>query len=249
VFVLHVAGAKHWVVREPVLADPLPRQHSTVDAAGAQPVLFEADMTPGDALYLPRGFVHSAAAQEGLSLHLTIGILATTVHDVLAEVLHAADGDAMFRRCLPAGWAFDDERATGAVKGALADLADWLARVDPGDLAGRLRARFVADRTPVLTGQLLEVAALADLDDATLVRRRPGTIATLTPGEPLRLTLGDRILALPAALEPAVRHLTDGHPHRVGDLADLLDAPSRLVLARRLIREGALVTGVAPGDG
>ena len=251
VFVLQVAGAKHWMVREPMLVDPLPGQHSAPDDAAAQRVLFEADMARGDALYLPRGFVHSAAAQEGLSLHLTVGILATTVHDVLAEVLALADGDAAFRRMLPAGWAFDGERATGAVKGALADLADWLGRVDPGQVAGRLRDRFVAHRAPVLTGQLLELAALDTVGDGTVVRRRAGTIAALMPGgpggEPLRLALGDRTLALPAALEPAVRRLTDGRAHRVGDLADLLDGPSRCVLVRRLVREGALVTGAAGG--
>jgi hypothetical protein len=215
-------------------------------------------MAPGDALYLPRGFVHSAATQEGVSLHLTVGILATTVHDVLVEVLALADGDATFRRSLPAGWAFDGERAAGAVKGALADLADWLGRVDPGAVAANLRDRFVAHRAPVLTGQLLEVAGLGGLDDATVVRRRVGIVADLTPAapspdgrapEPLRLALGDRTLALPAALEPAVRRLTDGRPHRVGDLADLLDGPSRLVLARRLVREGALVTGAGGGPG
>jgi JmjC domain len=255
VFVLQVAGAKHWVVREPVLADPLPRQHSEQETAAAQPVLFEADMVPGDALYLPRGFVHSATAQEGVSLHLTVGILATTVHDVLAEVMALADDDPAFRRMLPAGWAFDGERATGAVKAALGDLVDWLSRLDAGDVAARLRDRFVANRVPVLAGQLLEVAGLGAIDDGTVLRRRVGTIATLTPGgpggEPLRLVLGDRTVSLPAALEPAVRRLTDGRAHRVGDLTDLLDGPSRLVLARRLVREGALVTSpdAAPGDG
>lgn len=255
VFVLQVAGTKHWVVREPVLADPLPRQHSDRAVADAQPALFEAGMAPGDVLYLPRGFVHSAAAQEGVSLHLTVGILATTVHDVLAEVLALADGDPGFRRSLPAGWAFDAERAAGAVKGALAELAGWLGRLDPGDVAGRLRERFVAGRAPVLAGQLLEVAALGAIDDATVARSRGGTIAALAPGgaagEPLRLVLGDRTVSLPAALEPALRRLMDGRPHRVGDLADLVDRPSRLVLVRRLVREGALVTGpgAGPGDG
>ena len=28
-------------------------------------MLFDAELTPGDVLYLPRGFVHSAAAQQG----------------------------------------------------------------------------------------------------------------------------------------------------------------------------------------
>jgi lysine-specific demethylase/histidyl-hydroxylase NO66 len=47
---------------------------------------------------------------------------------------------------------------------------------------------------------------------------------------------------VPAAVEPAVRRLLDGAAHRVGDLADMLDPPSRIVLVRRLVREGALRT-------
>jgi hypothetical protein len=242
VFVLQVAGTKRWVVREPAVVAPLPHQRSDHGAAASRPVLFETEMRPGDALYLPRGVVHSAAAQEGVSLHLTVGILATTLHDVLRELVDLAGDEQAFRTSLPAGWPFDDDLAAGTVKDVVAELADWLGRIDPAEVAGRLRDRFVADRSPVLDGQLLELATLDRVDDGTVVRRRTGTVGRLAPDPDggLRLTLGDRFLVLPAPLEPAVRRLTDGAPHRVGDLADLLDGPSRLVLARRLIREGAL---------
>ena len=250
VFVLQVAGTKHWVVREPMLDIPLPRHVSDHGAAAARPVLFEADLAEGDALYLPRGVVHSATAQEGVSLHLTLGVLATTTHDVLRAVLDAAADDVAFRRSLPPGWPYDDDLAGRAVKGIVADLVDWLGRLDPATVAATLRDRFVANRTPVLDGQLHEVLALGTVADATVVRRRAATILHLArDGDALRLTLGDREVVLPAPLEPAVRRLTDGAPHRVGDLADLLDGPSRLVLARRLIREGALRTGGPGGDG
>jgi hypothetical protein len=56
----------------------------------------------------------------------------------------------------------------------------------------------------------------------------------------LELTLGDRFLTLPSACEAAVGRLLAG-PVEIGDLADLLDEASRLVLARRLVREGLLV--------
>jgi hypothetical protein len=260
VFVLQVAGTKRWVVREPVVDTPLPRHVSDHQLAAAQPVVFEAELRAGDAMYLPRGFVHSAAAQEGVSLHLTLGILATTVHDVLRQVIDMAGDDVAFRRSLVPGWPYDDATAAGAVKAAIADLVDWLGRVDPGEVSAQLRERFVTNRTPLLDGQLLEIAALDDVDDDTVVVRRPGTIGSLTldppaadPGDDgevrLRLTLGDRQVVMPAALEPAVRRLTDGAPHVVGDLADLLDGGSRRVLVRRLIREGALRTSVPPVDG
>jgi len=238
------------VVREPAVDTPLPRQRSNHAAAALQPVLFEAELTPGDVLYLPRGVVHSAAAQQGVSLHLTLGILATTAHDVLAALVDAAAEDATFRRSLPAGWPYDDVLAAGAVKDVVAELADWLGRVDPAALAAGLRDRWVSNRGPVLAGQLGEILALPALDDATVVRPREGTIARLDPADGrLRLTLGDRAVVLPAPLEPALRRLLDGPALRVGDLADLLDEPSRLVLVRRLIREGALRTGAPGADG
>jgi bifunctional lysine-specific demethylase and histidyl-hydroxylase NO66 len=252
VFVLQLAGTKHWTIREPTVELPLPRHASDHEAAAAQPVLFEADLHPGDTLYLPRGFVHSAAAQQGVSLHLTIGVLATTAHDVLRELVEAAGDDAAFRRNLPAGWPYDEGTATAVVKAVVADLADWLERAEPADVAVRLRDRFVANRTPLLAGQLLEIAELDRVDDATVVRRRPGTIATIAipPGDThLRLTLGDRRIVMPAGLETVVRRLLDGESHRVGDLADMLDAGSRLVLVRRLIREGALRTSSPAADG
>ncbi len=260
VFVLQVAGNKHWVVREPVVDTPLPRHPTDHGAAAAQPVLFEVDLRPGDALYLPRGYVHSAAAQQGVSLHLTLGVLATTVHDVLRQLVDMAGDDVAFRRSLAPRWPYDGDAATAAVKAAVADLVDWLGHVDAADVAGRMRDRFVSNRTPLLDGQLLELAGLDDVDDDTVVVRRSGTIGSLTldppAGDPradgevrLRLTLGDRQVVMPAALDPAVRRLTDGAAHRVGDLADLLDQGSRRVLVRRLIREGAVRTHPPGADG
>lgn len=248
VFVLQVSGTKSWVVREPLIERPLPRHRCDHAAALGQPVVSELDLRPGDALYLPRGFVHSASTQRGLSLHLTIGLLGATVHDILGLLVDRAAEDERFRRLLPLGHPFDHDVARQAVEAAVADLVDWLGTVDPAEVATTVSERFVARRAPSLDGQLLELARLDDLDDATVVVRRSGTSHALrVEDEGLVLILGDRRLSLPAALEPAVRRLSDGAARPVGDLADLLDASSRLVLVRRLVAEGLLVTG--PPDG
>ena len=242
VFVLQVAGTKHWVVRTPVVSAPLPHHRSVRELAAVQPVLFETDLGPGDALYLPRGVVHSAAAQEGTSLHLTLGVLATTAHDVLRRVIDRAGDEAVFRTSLPAGYPFERDTAVRAVKTAVADLIGWLERLDPGDVADEMSEQFFARRTPLLGGQLAELAALDRIDDATVVRPRAAGGVGLRRADDggLRLVLGDRRVILPGVLEPAVRRLLDSGPVRVGDLADLLDADSRRVLVRRLVREGVL---------
>jgi hypothetical protein len=138
-----------------------------------------------------------------------------------------------------------------SVKSALSDLIDWVERLDPGDVADEVSEQFFARRTPQLDGQLAEITALDQIDDATVVRCRARGAVSIGHADDgrLRLTLGDRRLILPAALEPAVRRLLEGSPVRVGDLADLLDSDSRRVLVRRLVREGVLRTAAGAGTG
>jgi len=240
-------GHKHWRVSAPVVDAPLPRHRSSREAASAQPVLFEADLTPGDCLYLPRGFVHAATAQQGVSLHITVGVHAVTAHDVLTVVVARAGEHPAFRASLPAGFASpgDGSKAlVGAVEACLAEALAWLPGVDASAIAEGLRQRFWAQRLPVLEGQLLQLADLDRLDDDAVVGRRPGSICELDVGgadaKLIRLLLGDRVLVVPRALEVALRRLLDGSLRPVSALADLLDAPSRLVLVRRLVREGVV---------
>ena len=241
VFVLQVHGSKAWIVREPVLANPLPHQHSNHEEAAAQPVLFEAELEPGDCLYLPRGFVHSARAQREASLHLTLGVLATTAHDVAQELLErAVASDVGLRRAIPA--LGTGEVTADDVKGVIAELISWLERCDAAEVATALQAQR-PKRVASLTGQLRELVALDAVDDATVVRLRPFTSFDLEiEGDELVIALAGRTLRMPAALQAPVDVLIDGSPRAVSDLAQWLDGPSRLVLVRRLIREGVLVT-------
>ncbi|ERK70408.1 cupin family protein, partial [Leifsonia aquatica ATCC 14665] len=113
VFVLQIAGEKHWRIHEPVHTDPLRDQpwtdHRTAVAARAQetPAIDET-FRPGDALYLPRGWIHSATALGELSIHLTVGVAAYTRTDIVeAAVATAADVPSL-RASLPLGFDPDD---------------------------------------------------------------------------------------------------------------------------------------------
>jgi hypothetical protein len=241
VFVLQVHGTKHWVLREPLVQDPLARQRSAHEAAAHQPVLEELDLEPGDCLYLPRGTIHSAAAQRGASLHLTVGVLATTVTDLARRILDHLEADPALRRALPVGYAQDARSARAAVGDVAATLIRALEALDVEAVAGELVASSARRRGPLLEGMLVDLVHLDGLDDSTWVRRRPDLRARPVPdGSVLRLDLADRVLELPLPLSTALERLLDGAAHQVGSLADLLDASSRAVLVRRLIREGVL---------
>jgi lysine-specific demethylase/histidyl-hydroxylase NO66 len=241
VFVLQVAGSKEWTIHPPVLENPLPSQPWTRHKADPPPPCLSVDLQAGETLYVPRGFLHSARAQKDLSAHLTVGVLCQTWHDVMREVVAGSSGDVTFRRALPAGYADDEETFAKDVDATVGQLRQWLDTVDAQAVASTVVRRFWSSRSALLDGHLRQLLHLDDLTDGSTVRRREGAICHLwTEGDQLVVLLGDRRLRMPAALEPALRRIAGGQRFSVNGLADLLDEPSRMVLVRRLIREGLL---------
>lgn len=241
VFVLQVAGAKRWAVHPPVLELPLRSQPWKASMGPPADPLLDAEIHAGDAMYVPRGFPHSALAQDGVSVHLTIGVLAWTGDDVARELVRRAAEHLPLRRPLPVGFADDEDAATAAVAGAVADLREWLDTVDPKPVAQTLARHFWSTRPAVLAGHLQQLVLAEELDDRTVVRKRPVAVCELsTAAGRLEVLLADRVLRMPAELEPALRLLATGEPSRVSDLEALLDIQSRHVLVRRLVREGLL---------
>jgi bifunctional lysine-specific demethylase and histidyl-hydroxylase NO66 len=251
VFVLQVHGRKLWQVWDAAVPYPLPHQRRLPPGAEAPagPPLVDAELAPGDCLYVPRGFRHAARTAETASLHLTVGISTLNWNEVLREVVELATEEAWFRAGLPPGFA-DDPAALGvSLAERVAELRRFLDKVDLDQVAGRAARRFWAGRAPLLRGQLQQLLALDELDDTTVVRRRPGVVCRLeVGGDRLTLLLGDRELAMPARLAPAVRQVLATGSFAVGDLAGLLDGSSRLVLVRRLVREGLLEGMPKPAD-
>lgn len=227
VIVLQVTGSKAW------------------DIEGLGPVT----MDPGDVCYLPMGTHHAAAAQDAPSLHITLGLLRVTVGDLVRRALTGedAEGTGGFddKTPLPLGYARPERQSTAVavVRDALEQAAAALLSLDPERVADAEATRARRRRAPHLTGQLRAVLALDQLGLDSVVVCRPDQAARLLP-EPaadgrIVLELADRELRLPAVGRPAVERLLAGDPVAVGDLPGI-DPESRVVLARRLVREQLL---------
>jgi bifunctional lysine-specific demethylase and histidyl-hydroxylase NO66 len=248
VFVLQVAGEKHWAVHEPVHVDPLRNQpwtdHSQAVAAAARdkaPVIDEV-LRPGDALYVPRGFLHSAKALGGVSAHLTVGLHTMTRYLLVQELAALAADEAALRAALPLGFDPGDPSQVGAVLPEVADLfVKQIQSTSPDELAARLRRRTWSANRPAPLAPLAHAASIASLAVGTTVRLRAGLRCRVVPGDPVVLQLPDRTITLPASTANAVAELCSGADHKVGDLPGL-DESDQLVLVRRLLTEAVLVT-------
>jgi lysine-specific demethylase/histidyl-hydroxylase NO66 len=241
VFVLQIGGRKRWQVFDCLKEAPLPTHRSPqIDDPG--PPTLETDLGPGDCLYVPRGWLHEAESLDETSVHLTVGILAHTWKDLFQDVLAGLDEDVRYRESLPIGFAEDPATLADALAERIEQVKRWLDGVDPATAGRALAERFWRTRTPLLVGQMEQLARLDTLSDESIVRRRPGCVCRLSveeDSERLTLLLGDRELKLPLDLEPLLRSLLAAEEASVSELTEL-DAESRLVLVRRLIREGVL---------
>jgi lysine-specific demethylase/histidyl-hydroxylase NO66 len=250
VFVLQVDGSKRWRIHPPVLTDPLEKQSwggrsDEVAATAAGEPALDIVLAPGDALYLPRGWLHSAEAQGTRSLHLTVGVRALTRYAVVEELLALAAADGRLRATLPFGVDVSDPDAIEPeLTETVEALRDWLAAVPPAEVAERLRARDWPASRPAPLGPLAQLDFAAGLgpDDEIVVRDGLRWLLSDPDEDRVVLRLTGRTLRFPAICAPALRAALGGEPQRVGDLP-LDDDHDRLVVARRLLTEG-LVTPV-----
>jgi len=248
VFVLQVDGSKRWRVHPPVRPDPLERQawggHADEVAATAEgPAALDVVLAPGDALYLPRGWLHSAQAQGERSLHLTVGVRALTRYALVEELLALAADDVRLRATLPFGLDVTDADAIEPeLTETVAALRAWLRTVAPAAVADRLRDRAWPSARPAPIGPLAQLDFAERLTPDDRIAVRDGLRWQLVEDGPehvvVRLT--GRTLRFPGYCAPALGIALGGAALRVGDLP-LDDDADRLVLSRRLLREALVV--------
>jgi hypothetical protein len=227
VLVLQVTGSKQWNIGG----------------------LGDVTIAAGDVLYLPAGTRHAARTATGPSLHITLGLLTTTMRDVLRRAVDGIDDDVLDRP-LPIGY------PTAAIETTAVPLAQALDAVirhfgdlDAAVLTEREIARRNRRRRRRWTGRLGVVVDPSTVSSTTLVERRQPFTLTIDERDADRVVLrvADRVLRLPAIAADALRCLQTTDGTRVGDLPGL-SADDRHTLVRRLVREGVIGLAVI-GDG
>jgi lysine-specific demethylase/histidyl-hydroxylase NO66 len=229
VLILQVAGEKRWLLYDPLLELPLKHQRYSRALGDHGEPTDDLVLKAGDSLYLPRGWLHQAETSATDSLHVTIGIAPHTWLDAARAALEACEDEPAFRR--------------GVEHGAADGLVDALgAQLDLELVEQRRRRRFVESRRPIREDSLSQFRALERLDAGTLLERRETVIADLDE-RPDRLTLifEGREMRFPPRASAEVRACYQSdEPFRAEDLPGDLDSEGRLVLVRRLVREGFL---------
>jgi lysine-specific demethylase/histidyl-hydroxylase NO66 len=251
VFVLQVAGHKRWRIHEPVVLNPLPDQpweqhRAAVSARAEEQPQLDVVLEPGDALYLPRGYLHSADALGEISIHLTVGIHPVTRQHLVQQLVARARDDPALRASLPMGVDLGDSdvlapelAATVSALAAHLGSAAGSAAVDA--VAGAIADELDAQTRAAPLGPLAQLQAAESIGSDTALRMRARLRCRITRrGGDLQLRLLDKTVELVAADENAVKAVLTGEVLTPASLPGL-DADEQLALARLLLREGVLV--------
>jgi len=191
VFVIQIAGQKRWQIRQPVLSLPLRTQpweqrRAAVAEAGQEKPLLEVTMSPGDVLYLPRGYLHAATALGEISTHVTIGIHAWTRHHLLERLITYAVArladDPEVRRSLPisadAGHA--DRVPAADFESVRERLIAVLAGATPADALPQTELAHRAAQRAGPVAPIASVVAAGALGPDDILTLRPHLAAVLT---------------------------------------------------------------------
>ncbi len=149
VYAVQAEGTKTWYVYEN--RSPTPIHHPRFEAGLGQAhhdrakdeVMMEVQMTPGDLLYLPRGWYHDALADDGGTMHIAFGAVYMVGLDVVGFLHERLMSEPEVRTDLPRG----DVDEGRALADYLAELGDRIAAVlrDPKTVA---RIRELQRGTP-----------------------------------------------------------------------------------------------------
>jgi lysine-specific demethylase/histidyl-hydroxylase NO66 len=244
VFALQVEGEKTWRVYEsradaPVTPLPPGDEVEKWLTASRGKVLFEADMKPGDVLYLPRGQYHDALTGAHASLHVTFGVTPPTGLALFKLLESAVTGESAFRQYLP------DARDEAALRERLAALAERIKTV----LTSPAFATDVLNHQRSLAGAKAEYELPAQppakwyqiASRAQVMRRDSGYVAVTQQGE---VALG--------STHPTVEWILKQKLFSLGDAlarhANMDAAELRSVLAK-LIAAGVIVETELRSDG
>jgi lysine-specific demethylase/histidyl-hydroxylase NO66 len=246
-----VSGEKHWAVHRPVREhpradEPWSGRRAAVGTRAREKPVIDVTMRPGDALYLPSGWLHSAVAGPGTSIHLTIGVAALTGADVVRELVAELSRRPELRAPLPlnvsdAGPDVLADAVRNITSAFTRSLEAHAATDGAARTAGAVRRSFERMVRPEPVAPLATVNVADDLSPKAVVRMRDGLAAQVeVDANGVHLAAAGVGLRLPAECETAVRALASGERLRAGALPELDEADS-LVVTRRLLRSGMLV--------
>ncbi len=235
VFILQVSGRKTFNFYSSVTRFPISANRFNRDVHAIGEKTEEIQLGAGDTLYIPRGFVHDAVADnEEPSLHVTVGVYPVLLHTLVEEVMQIAqESDPRLRRAISQPLWLQNEHPTNTIRLIKEVIQDQLTESAFTEALERLRDEFVLDTTMDCQGALSASATTELIADSVLIINHGSVLNVHSEGAQLTLHSFGQITEFKEPLSSAVHWLLQRDKVVLRDIPDL-ELEQQLALAQRL---------------
>ena len=236
---MQLQGSKTWKIYAPEIISPLISREVKRSELGT-PVK-EVTLQAGDFLYLPRGCIHEGVASAETSLHLSALIRIYSWLDLITAALEdASRSEKELRLALTPGTLLEKKTAediTEQFQQIIGKLPHWL---HPEQGLKMIEKRFLMEQQPLPDSRFTDLSGLDLISLNTSVFRHAGTLCSVSHDtENAEITFCRNFVKAPLSVLPAFEFIAEKQEFTVSELPDLSDH-SKIVLTRRLVREGLL---------
>lgn len=236
VFVLQVSGTKTWNLYGFEKELPTKNQGFVSKGYTKEPEQ-TLQLSPGDFLYLPRGYVHDAVADDGISAHITIGILSFTWARYFSELLTQLENEKTFREAVPF-WSANLDTAIREKTGLLKEAIDRLVAADALQKLNDQYQRMQPQPVHGYFNSLLQLNELAP-DTVLRVNRDVFYERGSADGQCFIKCFG-KTISFAGSLKPVIDHIFDTEKFTVAELPGEQPETGRMAAVTQLIREGVV---------
>lgn len=243
VVILHTEGRKYWEIFAPTA---LSAMRTNIGPEVGPELVWSGDLTPGDALFIPRGWGHRVENYDSLSVHLTVSINRHSVIGILNYLVSDATNWPILRADTP----YDFDELPSSYLGSVFDEPNGIVRhLEPlmPDLVERALA-MTRSTIPVSGAQswsaTLQAVVNGRWDDVIVEAPFPGgvMVADVPDDGDVALAMGGFVVTISRGLAGLVAAAHE-EPRRVRDLAvraPYLDEESLHAVVEGLVRAGVL---------
>ncbi|HMP99052.1 MAG TPA: cupin domain-containing protein [Cyclobacteriaceae bacterium] len=240
VFILQTEGSKLWKLYSTPIALPLKTQEFETGKVEHGEVVHEVLLEKGDMLYVPRGLMHEAEATDEISMHITTGLLGYTWCDLLIEsALRLSKENVEFRKNLPL-----HENSTEGWLAYLTNLVDILkSQMDFQFSKEVFVSELIKNQRPNIKNAFENILMLDQINVDTEVFLHDQIMFKFNhKGNEVTIELMGNQIVLPDYTLEAINFISQNSTRSflVSELPDCMDDDGKVVLIKRLIREGLL---------
>lgn len=246
VFVIQVAGKKHWKIYDDQYKTPLVDSFQPIFQREQLQNLKEITLNAGDMMYIPRGVPHEAYTTNDSSLHLTIGVYPTQWLDLISKSLqNLAQTDVSLREALPISYLSNRDtfkKISTTIEKISQNLFKEISQEENVKNALQfLGEEFRTESQPKGDGHFNNLDQIDRVDlNTNLIKRESMTCSIQQIGNAVRIIYPGNVIRGPIGIAASLQFIAENHTGFQVHEIPILNNINKIKLSKRLIRGGLL---------